>query len=96
MNEQAIKVEMRLLVLELMVSSLLTALCLQVNDADPSAALMTLTKTITEGARRQVFSHLKDPALSDLYSAEFEAAATQLTDRATSQISVILKSRGGA
>jgi hypothetical protein len=96
MNEAAIKIEMRLAVLELMVSSLLTAYCVQVNDDDPSAALKTLTKTTTEGARKLTFPHLNDPALSDLYSAELEGALTRLTDQATYQISVILKARGGA
>ena len=95
MDEQEIKAEMRLYVVETMVANLLVAFCLQADLQNPSSALAAMTKQMIEGARSQTFSRFGDPAMSDLHSAELEAAASRLANMANEQMSLIEKYRSG-
>jgi hypothetical protein len=95
MNAQELKAEMRLYVMETMIANLLVGFCLQANPHNPSTALTAMKQQMIEGAKRQTFSHLKDPAQSDLYSAELEAAASRLGSLASEQMSVMEAYRSG-
>jgi hypothetical protein len=95
MNEQEFKAEMRLYIMETMIANLLVGFCLQANPHNPSTALTAMKQQMIEGAKRQTFSHLKDPAQSDLYSAELEAAASRLGSLASEQMSVMEAYRSG-
>lgn len=69
--EQVIKEEMRLFVLETLVS-LLWAAQHQVTG-DPAASVSRIKNLLIEKARRQTFGQI-GPAYSDLLSAELESA----------------------
>jgi hypothetical protein len=91
MNEKEIKAEMRLYVMEYLVASLFAMKCLENGPGRAREAFAQAQKQMTEGARQQTFSHLSDPALSDLYAAELEAAALRLSIMAGEQIDVVLR-----
>jgi hypothetical protein len=74
MNEQSIKDEMRLYALECLVCQLY-ALIYRVL---PAGAPELTQKAWRDGARKQTFG--KDPALSDLLSAELEIALDRLAE----------------
>jgi hypothetical protein len=76
MDEQAIKAEIRLWALECVVSQL-WATIYQMAGGDPLAHFEKRRKALLESARRQTFPNL-DPAMSDLVSAELEAAVDAL------------------
>ncbi len=94
MDEKTIKAEMRLYAMETFVASLLLALCLQNAPDDPLAAFEKIRAQMTKGLRRQTFPDV-DPAMSDLLSAELEAAATRLAAMVSEQINVVVKARRG-
>jgi hypothetical protein len=77
MTEDEIKLEARLFAIEAAVCQLLVALLFQ-SDDDPLAALEIQRKQWLAGAKQKTFPELGDPALSDLMSAELEAAVDRL------------------
>ena len=71
MMEEAIKAEMRLFVLETLVALLYAQQAK--TSRDPAASVQALRAVLIEKAQKQTFAGV-DPSLSDLLSAELEAA----------------------
>lgn len=94
MNEEEIKNEMRLYVVEVLAANLLSALCLQHAPDDPAGAMTEILGQMKRGAQKQTFSRL-DPAMSDLFAAELESAVVRFAAMANEQIGLILKYRSG-
>jgi hypothetical protein len=94
MNEESVKIEMRLYALEGIVSSLLTAYCLQAAPLEPLKAFEKAADQMKEAAKKPTFPKA-DPAMSDLLSAESEAALTRLLAIVHEQITAIPKARQG-
>jgi hypothetical protein len=92
MNEEEIRAEMRLYVLEVFATNLLAVNCLLANPQDPMAMIERLSKQMIDGARAKGFADV-DPAMSDLLSAELEAAVARIMTMTQEQIGVVLKSR---
>src|SRR6266480_6881715 len=90
-EEQAIKAEMRLWALENLVCNILTIIA--TTDPDPDGLMTATRDQMIAGARQRAFSQV-DPAMSDLFSAELEAAVARLMDMASSQISGLRRHRG--
>jgi hypothetical protein len=90
-EEQAIKAEMRLWALEALVTNLLAMICTL--DRDPAALLNQIRGRMIEGAKSRTFPGY-DAAMSDLLSAELEAAVTRLMDMGTAQITRPQEPRG--
>jgi hypothetical protein len=92
MDENELKLQMRLYAVEILAANLLAMSCLQ-SSLDPSNLIARLRQQIVEGARGHTFPGLEDPAMSDLYSAELEAAVDRLMEMATAQTNVVLQAR---
>jgi hypothetical protein len=90
MNEDQIKTEMRFWALEIIVCNLLAIQCLQ--HPTPLELLKMLREQSLMGARLRTFPGF-DPAMSDLLSAELEAAIGHLMGMAHEQIGVALGHR---
>jgi hypothetical protein len=75
---------MRLWALECLVCNILATIA--ASDANPTELIQRTRDQMVSGARQRAFSEV-DPAMSDLFSAELEAAVTRLMDMASSQIS---------
>ena len=73
MDEATIKADMRLFVLESLVALLWASTHRADLGSDPVYLVADLKKRLTDRARNQTFAGV-DPALSDLLSAELEAA----------------------
>ena len=82
-DEQAIRAEMRLWALEVLVTNLLAMVCTL--DRDPAALLNQIRERMIEGAKSRTFPGY-DAAMSDLLSAELESAVARLMDMGTAQI----------
>ena len=76
LNEKAIKAQMRLFVIEHFITTYFAALCAQANPSDPLEGFERWEKAMIEGARKTTLPRF-DPAQSDLYSAELEAAVAR-------------------
>ena len=70
-DERAIKTEMRLWALEVLVCDVVAVIL--ASDSAPQELLERTRRQMIEGARRRTFDGL-DAAQSDLFSAELEAA----------------------
>ena len=81
-DEQAIKSEMRLWALEVLVTNLLAMVCTL--DRDPGALLNQIRERMIEGAKSRTFPGY-DAAMSDLLSAELESAVARLMDMGSAQ-----------
>jgi hypothetical protein len=77
MNEKSIKAEMRLYAVESFVATLFAIHCVELDPSEPLKPLESAKKGLIEGAQKKTFSR-QDPAMSDLLSAELEAAVTRL------------------
>jgi hypothetical protein len=85
-DEQAIKLEMRLWALEVLVCNILAVIAS--SDSDPNELMKKTREQMISGAQQHTFPEV-DPAMSDLLSAELEAAITRLMDMANSQIGML-------
>jgi hypothetical protein len=94
MNEEAIRAEMRLYVLEVFFTNLLVVNCITANPQDPMKVVTRLSDQMLAGARVKGFPEV-DPAMSDLLSAELESAVSRLANMASEQIRFVLKNREG-
>jgi hypothetical protein len=93
MTEAEIKMEMRLYVLETLVANTLALTCCAAEPADPVKAFDAAKKQMLGAARKQSFPQLDDPAMSDLYAAELEAAVVRMTSMVDEQIALLVKTR---
>jgi hypothetical protein len=93
-TEEQIRLEMRVRALEGLVASMLAAQCSVPGADDPSKAFSAMSANVIANAKVLTFPGL-DPAMSDLHSAELEAALTRLLDTATQLVATIQKSREG-
>jgi hypothetical protein len=82
-NEEAIRAEMRLWALEVLVCNLFAVMC--ASDPAPLELFERTRDQMISGARQRTFGDF-DPAQSDLFSAELEAAVTRLMDMVGEQI----------
>jgi hypothetical protein len=82
-DEGAIKTEVRLWALEMLVCSLVAVIL--DSDSAPQELLERTRQQMIEGARHLTFGGL-DAAQSDLFSAELEAAVTRLMDMVAEQM----------
>jgi hypothetical protein len=82
-DERAIRAEMRLWALEVLVCNVVAVLL--ASDSAPQELLERTRRQMIEGARRRTFDGL-DAAQSDLFSAELEAAVTRLMDMVAEQM----------
>jgi hypothetical protein len=82
-NEEAIRAEMRLWALEVLVCNLFAVMC--ASDPAPLELFERTRHQMISGARQWTFGEF-DPAQSDLFSAELEAAVTRLMDMVGEQI----------
>jgi hypothetical protein len=94
MDENLIKFEMRLYALECLVSSHFAGFCFQAAPSAPLQFCETIRNQIVEEARRRTFPQT-GPAMSDLLSAELEAAATRLVAMVSEKITQVLQARKG-
>jgi hypothetical protein len=94
MTEEEIRAEMRLRVLEGLVTSLLSIHCVTVAPSDPVGAFATMRKNLTETMETWGFPEL-DPAMSVFYAAELEAALDRQLEFASKQIETIQKALKG-
>jgi hypothetical protein len=78
MTESEIKIEARLYALEWMVSSAMLSVILS-SGITAETFLETARQQMKEGAQLHPFPSLRDPALSDQMSAEFETALDNLS-----------------
>jgi hypothetical protein len=92
MKEDAIKLEMRLYALECLASSDFAGFCLQSAPNAPLKFLEMIGNQLIEVAGRRTFPRA-DPAMSDLLSAELEAAITRLVAMVGEQINLVLKAQ---
>jgi hypothetical protein len=83
-DERAIRAEMRLWALEVLVCNLLVMLC--ASDSDPQAAFELVRQGMIAGAGQRTFPEVADPALSDLYAAELQVAVTRLMEMGRTQM----------
>ena len=90
MNEDAIKAEVRLYVLEVFVANLFALTCAQHAPSNPSGAFQEVQNQMLTGARGLTFPGI-DPAASDLLSAEIEDAVSRLGAMVSEQIGVALR-----
>jgi hypothetical protein len=91
MDEQTIKAEMRLWALEVLVCNIFAIIA--ASDTNPNELMTKTRDQMIAGARQRTFSEV-DPAMSDLLSAELEAAVTRLMEMANSQIAMLQRHRG--
>jgi hypothetical protein len=82
-NEEAIRAEMRLWALEVLVCDLFAVMC--ASDPAPLELFERTRDQMISGARQRTFGDF-DAAQSDLFSAELEAAVTRLMDMVGEQI----------
>jgi hypothetical protein len=75
MDEEKIKKEIRLYVLEMFVSKLWALVLLSTAQHDPEALFAQVREQMLQGARKLTFPTLQNAAASDLVSAELEASA---------------------
>jgi hypothetical protein len=87
-NEDAIKAEMRLWALEVLVCNLFAVSLIATGR--PGALFSQVRQQILQGAKLKTFSGV-DPALSDLLSAELETAVDRLLEMASAQIPAHLR-----
>jgi hypothetical protein len=87
MTEDEIKAEMRLIALEHFVVNLFALSVLQENPEHPLEFFEMVQKQMIAGAHRQTFPAV-DPSMSDLLSAELEAAIDRLAKSVADQIKV--------
>jgi hypothetical protein len=92
MTENELRLQMRIYALEVLAVNLLSISCLA-SGLDPRSVLAQVKQQMLEGARRQTFPDLADPAMSDLASAELETAVEILMEMAKQQIDVVPKAR---
>jgi hypothetical protein len=85
-DERAIKAEMRLWALEVLVSNMFATIC--ISTSDPQNLLARTRQQMIEGARQWTFPGF-DAVQSDLLSAELEAAVTRLMDMVGEQIRLV-------
>jgi hypothetical protein len=93
MTEAEIRAEARLYALECVVCQTLALIHLQIAAADPLSVLEQQRQQAIHGARQKAFPELNDPALSDLMSAELEAAVDRLADMEKALLEGVLRSR---
>lgn len=89
MNEQAIKTEARLYVLECFAASQLAMFVVEKAAADPLQAFAKVQEQLVASCRRQTFPGLNS-ALSDHLSGEIEIAALALAKSANEQIALLV------
>lgn len=92
MLEDAVRLEMRIYVLEYFISSLWAMTCLQTST--PMEFWERTRTEMMEGVRKKTFPQV-DAARSDLLSSELESAATHLASLVSDQINVVLKHWSG-
>jgi hypothetical protein len=92
-TEDEIKTEMRLYVLEVCLANLYALTVFANAPNAPKAAFEHMKQQMLAGARGQTFSGLRDPALSDLHSAELENAVARFASMVSEQINVVLAGR---
>jgi len=90
MTEDEIKRETRLLALEILAVNLLATDVLLTPKSDPSALAAKIRERMIAAAGKP-FPEVDDPAMSDLLSAELEAAVDRLMEMATDQINLVLE-----
>lgn len=93
MTESEIKAEMRLYVLETLVANMMAITCGAAEPADPKGAFAKAKAQMIGAAKIQSFPQLDDPALSDLYAAELEAAVARLASMVDEQIDLLVAQR---
>jgi hypothetical protein len=91
MDEDALKLEMRLYAVELFVVNILALHCL--NTKPPLETFEKTKEQMLTGARQQTFPRVGDPATSDLLSAELEDALRVILTMVKTQINAVLKDR---
>jgi hypothetical protein len=82
-NEEAIRAQMRLWALEVLVCNLFAVMC--ASDPAPLELFDRTRDQMISGARQRAFGDF-DPAQSDLFSGELEAAVARLMDMVGEQI----------
>ena len=93
MTENEVRTEARLYALECVFCQMSALLHLQVGGADPLSALEQQRQQALQGARQKTFPELDDPALSDLMSAELEAAVDRLARMERALLEGVLRAR---
>lgn len=93
MTEDEIKAEMRLYILETLVSNVLAINCCAAEPSDPKGAFAKAKKQMLGAAQIQSFPQLGDPALSDLYAAELESAVARIASMVDEQIDLLVTAR---
>jgi hypothetical protein len=91
MIEDELKLQMRLYAVEILSVNLLAISLLQTGT--PLELLAEIRQQMIDGAKTHVFPGLDDPAISDLFSAELEAAVDRLMEMASGQINAVLQDR---
>jgi hypothetical protein len=84
MGHEAVKAEMRLRALEVLVFDLLVTIL--ANDAAPLDALKNKGEQMIRSTQMRTFSELSEAALSDLHSAELQSAVERLMEMAKTQM----------
>jgi hypothetical protein len=93
MTEDDVRTEARLYALECLVCQMFATMHLQIAGADALSALEMQRQQALRGARQKAFPELGDPALSDLMSAELEAAADRLAGMERELLVAVLQRR---
>ena len=92
MTEEFIKAEVRLYVIEVFVANFFALTCAQLEPTAPAGLFGEIQKQMLTGARSLTFPDV-DPAMSDMLSAEIEAAVSRLGAMVSEQISRGLRGR---
>jgi hypothetical protein len=91
-TEHELKLQMRLYAVELLAAKMLAMSLLLQPEPDPSRRMAKIRQQMVHPAQPHTFPDL-DPAMSDLLSAELEAAVDRLMEMATVQIDQALQAR---
>ncbi|HEY6258202.1 MAG TPA: hypothetical protein VIY51_20665 [Xanthobacteraceae bacterium] len=91
MTEGELRAQMRLYAIELLTVNLSAMTCLM--TPKPRELIAAVRKQMVDRARALTFPGLDDPAMSDLFAAELEAAVDRLVEMADGQISRVLQVR---
>jgi hypothetical protein len=83
-DEKAIRAEMRLWALELLVSNLFAIIC--ASDPEWVELFERTRRQMIEGAGQRIFPEVTDPPLFHLYADELEDAVTRLMDMVGEQM----------
>ena len=94
MTEDEIRAEARLYALECVVCQMFALLHLQIAGTGALSALERQRQQAIQGAKQKTFPELRDPGLSDLMSAELEAAVGRLADMEKALLEGVLRASG--